>query len=199
MTAIVYEVVNSINGKRYVGMTTQQLADRRKCHEREALRGIYPWKFHRALRKYGIEAFQWTEIARLPSAAEAKIAERIQIALTGPAYNMTPGGDGGSFQRGRKRSAETRAKISEANRRRRGEKRARRPPATDVTRAKLSAAAKRVNSIAHARPFTLAPEAVAKRAASNRGGKRSAETRARMSEAAKKREAAKRERCRFSF
>lgn len=52
---------------------------------------------------------------------------------------------------GFKHTAEAKLKVSEANRRRRGEKRKPYPPVSAETRAKLSAAAKRVNSIQYVR------------------------------------------------
>lgn len=120
---------------------------------------------HRALRKYGHAAFDWKVKAELPTLQEAQIAERILVAALQPAFNLTAGGDGTA---GYSHSPETRAKISAALRAsprlkaanariaasKRGSKMSEsqraalregwkhRPPMTEATRAKLSAAHK---------------------------------------------------------
>ncbi len=158
---ILYEAVNVTNGCCYVGITSVRLSLRKRQHERDAENGGTR-VFSRAIRKYGADAFAWRHVATLPTMAEARIAERIQIALRLPAYNMTMGGDGaGAAKRGP------------------------RPPVTTETRAKLSVAAKRVNSIQYAQPFAQTPMARAKRAAAHRGRRRSEGTGARISAATK--------------
>jgi group I intron endonuclease len=91
---LVYEATNRVNDKRYIGQTND-FVGRRKAHLHAARTGA-PWAFSAAIRKHGEDNFDFQVRAELPTAAEAKIAERILIALERPAYNMTAGGDGTS-------------------------------------------------------------------------------------------------------
>lgn len=126
MTAIVYLATNRVNGKRYVGVTSKKLAERRYFHEWGALKGRATCRvFHQAIRKYGPAAFGWIELL---SCESFEIGLREEIRLIGeikPEYNLTLGGQGtlglkappGSIEkgaakrRGRKPSPETIAKI----------------------------------------------------------------------------------------
>jgi group I intron endonuclease len=55
---IIYKVINKINGKVYIGQTTVGLKNRRDKHIRDSNRGSN-LIFHRALRKYGFDNFDW--------------------------------------------------------------------------------------------------------------------------------------------
>ena len=52
---IVYKVTNLINNKIYIGKTVQTLKRRISQHKHDALKKDSQIKFHRAVRKYGLE------------------------------------------------------------------------------------------------------------------------------------------------
>jgi hypothetical protein len=93
----VYCVTCSVNGKRYVGKTKHSLAKRRiqhhsysRLHQKSA--------FHKALTKYGTDAFEWAVLYE--SDDELSLFEKekeyiAQFATFVPnGYNLTTGGDG---------------------------------------------------------------------------------------------------------
>lgn len=102
----VYLVTNKVNGKQYVGYTTQSPQSRWTQHK-TAARGGSVYRFSKALRKHGEENFDWQVVSVHYTADDAKRAERALIAELDPQYNMTPGGDGTGPH-----TAETRAKMS---------------------------------------------------------------------------------------
>jgi len=53
----VYRATNKVNGKIYIGMTTQSLEKRKIQHFSNANKPKYI--FHRAIKKYGKESFDW--------------------------------------------------------------------------------------------------------------------------------------------
>ena len=120
---IIYKILNKLNGKTYIGLTTQSL-NRRICqHLSSDKRPI-----GKAFKKYGIAAFEISVIDRANSREELNQKERQWIAFYGckspNGYNLTAGGDGmfepseetrkrmSIGQRGRKASIETRRKLS---------------------------------------------------------------------------------------
>jgi group I intron endonuclease len=125
--ALVYAITHIASGREYVGLTARTLRKRWKEHKIDADCRAKTY-FHRALAKYGRDAFTTQVLANLPIIAEAKIAERIAIAVRKPAFNLTAGGDGTP---GRKLSAEAKARISTANSR----------PKSPATREKMRIAA----------------------------------------------------------
>lgn len=52
----IYKITNCINNKVYIGQTVGKIEHRFKEHKNAAVRGC-DYKFHRAIRKYGIENF----------------------------------------------------------------------------------------------------------------------------------------------
>lgn len=146
--AIVYLATNRVNGKRYVGVSSKPLNWRRGQHEYDALKGPAGCRlFHRAIKKYGPEAFEWSVIFSASSYEDALSAEVRLIAELRPEYNLTTGGTGcpglvhtpemrarnAAAQKGKKLSAEHRRNISEGVKRR--------APVPDLG-AKISAAKK---------------------------------------------------------
>lgn len=114
--SVVYQAVNRINGKRYVGVTSRSLKQRIGEHHYEARCGRGRCiRFHRAIAKYGASAFCFSTLAVLPDFESACDLERRVIAAWAPEYNIGTGGDGNPG----KRSAEFCAKQS-ANSHRRG-------------------------------------------------------------------------------
>lgn len=111
MVATVYLVTNRINGKRYIGVTSRKPSERRYFHERHALHGKRAQcrYFHAALRKYGLDAFEWTVLLECPSFEEGLREEIRLISEIRPEYNLTRGGQGVV---GRVATLEQRAAIS---------------------------------------------------------------------------------------
>lgn len=74
---LIYCATNKINGKKYIGQTTKSLEERRLSH-------IHDSKYHddrlflRALRKYGIESFEW-EILCECSSVEDMVRKEIEF------------------------------------------------------------------------------------------------------------------------
>lgn len=90
---VVYMVTNRVNGKRYIGVTARSLMRRKAGHLYEARMGRQV-PFHRALRKHGLENFDWA-ILEEHDTAEAAIAAEIRlIAEYRPQYNICKGGVG---------------------------------------------------------------------------------------------------------
>lgn len=129
MTAQIYCVTNTINGKRYVGFTTQTLCRRWTQHKSGAnRRSSRP--LIRAIRRYGSENFK---IESLYSGDDPNytltVMEPLFIATLRPEYNATVGGDGilgythtkrtrrqiSDMQRGRKLTEIHKQRISAGN------------------------------------------------------------------------------------
>ena len=152
----VYQLTNTANGKRYVGITSQRPEKRFSKHKSEAKRGCQ-YALHKAIRKYGPDAFVLEVLDVLTTEAGVKRAEQLWIAErethidTGKGYNLSLGGEG---RWGCKTSEETKRKQSEAAKRRTTQYH----PTPEVTRRRLE---------------------------TRKGFKHSAETRLKMSETAK--------------
>ena len=123
---IVYVITNVLNGKRYIGLTSRSLAKRWLAHKSDARRGSRS-ALHRAIRKYGEEAFRVSVLASLmPNLGhdDLRLLERDLIAQEGTfsfeaGYNRNPGGDGlakgaTTSRKGKPLSEEQRAKLREA-------------------------------------------------------------------------------------
>ncbi len=110
---VVYLARNKVNGKGYVGKTTGLLRQRRWSHECRARRESVSF-FHRALRKYGFDAFEWKVL--MTSDDEDDLNES-EIALIRLFKSKAPGGynlsDGGEGQKGWNPSLEWRTNRSE--------------------------------------------------------------------------------------
>lgn len=92
--AIVYLVTNSVNGKRYIGVTTRTNLRRRESeHVCGARRCEHNGTFHRAIRKYGRDAFVWSILGRFENATQALAHEIKLVAELKPEYNSTRGGE----------------------------------------------------------------------------------------------------------
>lgn len=125
----IYSATNTINGRIYIGKTIRSMTTRRTWHCNTALRGE-GFRFHNALRRYGIEAFEWNILFTSDNYEELNATEKrfiSEMQTRSPnGYNLTDGGDGLSgmadeskakviaFHTGRKRSDETKRRISES-------------------------------------------------------------------------------------
>lgn len=160
----VYQATNLINGKRYIGKTVHTLLCRKKSHESSAKNGSSCY-FHSAIRKYGLESFEWIILYRSNNNEDLLLMEQEFIRLLEtkvPAgYNLTDGGEGGHHLE------ETRAKMSRSF--------------SDETKAKLIARNKARAGRSMSCEFC---EAISKRM---KGRKFSEEHRANISKAAQKR------------
>lgn len=112
--AYVYCITNTINGKRYVGVSMDP--DRRWKQHQERANGKVGKRrrVHHAIIKYGLSAFKFEVILCSSTWESALAAETLIIAAYGTieadfGYNLTEGGEG---VLGLVHSAETRAKLS---------------------------------------------------------------------------------------
>ena len=86
-------MTNAINGKRYIGYTSQSLKERWRGHVKSARLGS-KLHFHLAIQKYGKDSFKHEVLFIEDSLAGAKETEILLILDRCPEYNKTMGGDG---------------------------------------------------------------------------------------------------------
>ncbi len=182
MSVFIYTATRRETGDQYVGLSKNPVR-RWKQHETDSRYTNRRSRFHRALAKHGLGAFEWQVVAELPTLEEAQLAERILIAVANPTYNLTAGGEG---TLGYSPTPETREKqrIASTGRVASPETRAKRSAAltgfkhSDEARSNMSAAAKGKK---------ISQETCSKMSASQMGhaptgpSKHSEETRAKMS------------------
>lgn len=115
--SIVYVATNSINGKRYIGLTRLTLSKRRQTHFLNARRdhGHHNQALYAAIRKYSESAFVFSVLAECESYKAACVEERRLIQKLRPEYNLTMGGEG---VLGHRHDNKTRAKMSTAAKKR---------------------------------------------------------------------------------
>jgi group I intron endonuclease len=98
----VYLIRNRVNGKGYVGITATTIDERWNGHINDAFKKRSMCLIHRAIRKYGIDAFERSVLEThvdsksLKDADVRLIAELKTYFVEHPqsGYNMTKGGDG---------------------------------------------------------------------------------------------------------
>ena len=96
----VYLAENKTTRKVYVGQTCQSLEERKYMHVYDS-KGGSALIFHKALRKYGIESFEWKQIDAACSKEELDEKEKYWIKFYKSTdrsfgYNQTEGGTGGA-------------------------------------------------------------------------------------------------------
>ena len=116
--SLIYKAKNKINNKIYIGQTIQKLNERKSRHKSESFNKKslrYTVYFHNALRKYGMDNFEW-EIVWEGYCDKDKLDELESLyidffkSLRPNGYNLNLGGSG---NRGFKHSEETKLKLSE--------------------------------------------------------------------------------------
>lgn len=107
---IVYQAINFVNGKRYIGMTTKGLRIRASGHASQAKAGHSTY-FCKAIRKHGIDAFEFAILEECPDGDSALTRERELIEALRPEYNTAAGGKSGP--QGWKHSEDSRRRMSE--------------------------------------------------------------------------------------
>lgn len=97
----IYLARNTVNGKGYVGKTAKLLEERMYEHEKSAGDRSH-YAFHRAIRKYRFESFEWIVLYEDDDNDrdwmdwwEMKFIRELGTKLPG-GYNMTDGGQGGA-------------------------------------------------------------------------------------------------------
>lgn len=113
--ALIYQALNLINSKKYIGQTRRSLKNRKNLHKffgrkEKSYKNNY---FHNALRKYSWESFEWSILEEGISVEDLNDREKYWIAkldtFKGPGYNCTSGGGQGTEV-----SLETRRKQSQS-------------------------------------------------------------------------------------
>jgi group I intron endonuclease len=90
----IYLLTNKINGKKYVGFTTQAVGKRFSCHVSASKRNPESI-LHHAIRKYGAHNFILEVLETgLDKNVGLRIREPYFIQKFSPQYNMTRGGEG---------------------------------------------------------------------------------------------------------
>lgn len=103
---ICYCAKNKINGKLYFGITDGSFSKRKIRHKNDSNRGVQ-FLFHKALRKYGFDNFEWNYIDYTYQVKDYDELKEIEIYYikkyrayvnfeNSNGYNMTLGGDGGN-------------------------------------------------------------------------------------------------------
>lgn len=101
---IIYKVTNKLNQKIYIGKTVQSLSKRRSKHYGDAFKRNSKTNFHRALRKYEKDSFDWvvidtTEDEETLNRLEVKYISEYNSYKEG--YNQTKGANGGlTYEKG---------------------------------------------------------------------------------------------------
>lgn len=105
---IIYKITNEVNGKAYIGLTTQGLLQRKREHVSRFKSGKRDHKLYLAFRKYGIDTFSFEEYV---CALDKDSLKQLEIDAVkeydsyNNGYNMTVGGDMVSEETSRKISA----------------------------------------------------------------------------------------------
>lgn len=96
---IIYQAINLVNGKSYIGKTKTPLEKRKWGHLNNAKKGVKS-AFYNAIRKYGEENFKFIILdeLKLHRSDVLNHKEKYYISLFNTVapngYNMTKGGDG---------------------------------------------------------------------------------------------------------
>ena len=94
--AYIYQIINDINDKIYIGKTATSISKRWSQHKHDYL--IYDWHLYKAMRKYGLEKFSIEQIDSTDDFKELGMLEREYIKKynsqnPNKGYNLTAGGE----------------------------------------------------------------------------------------------------------
>jgi group I intron endonuclease len=90
----VYEIVNQITGRRYIGMTKNTLVIRMRQHKSAAKRGLKS-PLYDAIRSYGVDNFVINLLHTFDTQQECNEGEIRLISENSNLYNLALGGEGG--------------------------------------------------------------------------------------------------------
>lgn len=95
---LIYLCKNKLNGKIYIGQTIQTLEKRKRRHENDALNNNDNFIFHRALKKYEINNFEWSILEsdieeKYLNEKEKYFIQKYNSNNINIGYNMTVGGE----------------------------------------------------------------------------------------------------------
>ena len=94
----IYEIVNDVNGKKYIGKTEFSIEKRFKEHCRDAFRERNERRpLYRAMKKYGIEHFHISLLEETDNPEEREIYWIKEKDSYHNGYNATLGGDGKKY------------------------------------------------------------------------------------------------------
>lgn len=91
---IIYQITNIITKDFYIGKTKNP-EQRFYRHKYNAINNKSQAYIYRAMRKYGVENFEFTVLERVQFSEFLNEREIFWISELKPKYNMTKGGDGG--------------------------------------------------------------------------------------------------------
>jgi len=109
---IIYKATNKINGRMYIGQTIRSLERRKYMHINDALSKRNNMYFHKAIRKYGVDNFDWEIVTKCNSLEELNKVEIEMIKKYNTfenGYNLNVGGNGNA---GFKPTGETKKRMS---------------------------------------------------------------------------------------
>lgn len=101
----IYKCTCVVSGKSYIGLTTKTIEERKKEHLYSSYNpndNAYKTHFHSAIRKYGIENFEWTVVEEIEGSDITTIITTLKslevkyVAFYDSfhnGYNLTPGGE----------------------------------------------------------------------------------------------------------
>lgn len=93
--AYIYQIVNDINGKIYIGKTERSIEERFREHCKDYMRRDFEKRpLYRAMKKYGIEHFHIELIEETDNPEEREVYWIEQKRSFKDGYNATLGGDG---------------------------------------------------------------------------------------------------------
>lgn len=109
---VIYCYTNKVNGKCYIGQTVNE-GVRKTQHLRQAMNADSQFAFHKAIRKYGWDGFEYNVLEVTDNLDEREIYWIKQFNSYKDGYNMTLGGN--APMKGRKHSKEWKEAMSERN------------------------------------------------------------------------------------
>jgi group I intron endonuclease len=108
---MIYKATNKINGKIYIGRTVKTLEERKYNHEKST-DDTY---FHQALRKYGVDNFEWEVIHETDYDNEQYYIEKYNSLDRNVGYNTAIGGTGGDTITNNPKIQEVKSNMSKSS------------------------------------------------------------------------------------